>query len=139
MTPLESVRAKVIEAVPEIVELKYRCRISEANRIGTRQQKTVLAEYQLMEGGSGKPLDRWILTYSSSGFEKRKTDEVDFEILGRPITLADVIVPLKKRGYGSTEEWFAVLGELIDLWNLALSLDEQEPEVIEFLANVLGV
>lgn len=51
-----------------------------------------------------------------------------------PVTLADVLraIPLMpEASFNST------LIELLRVWNLALSLDEQEPGVIEFLHKIL--
>lgn len=120
---LEAVRAKVIEAVPEIVEAHEAC------------------------GGRG-----WYAEGTSArSICACRTGKVDT----RPITLADV---LRAMGDEPGEEG-VVLNTAGDMcvmtlvdgeamrkapgtivrWNLALPLDEQEPEVIEFLAKVLGV
>lgn len=82
---LEAVRAKVIEAVPEI-------------------RRRVFADTTIEKS------------------------------VDREITLADVLraIPLMpEASFNST------LIELLRVWNLALPLDEQEPEVIEFLAKIL--
>lgn len=96
---LEAVRAKVIEAVPEIVVNPH------AQLIGWDHKVTYFEEC-------------------------------------RPITIADVLRAIHK-----VEGIYATIDTKGQLnvspfkgdtqWNLALPLDEQEPEVIEFLAKIL--
>lgn len=57
----------------------------------------------------------------------------------REVRLADVLLAIKKVGYGSTDEWLGVLGHLADTWNLrADDLESQSPETIEFLNQLLN-
>ena len=97
MDTLTAVRAKVIEAVPEIVSVrKRRRREATSTRI--------------------------------------RTHYIEVEE-SRPITLADVLRAIRKaKGLNTYDE-----EHVLDIWNLALPLDEQEPEVIEFIARVLGI
>lgn len=98
-TRLERVRAKIIEAVPEIADRP--------------SQFTVVAK------------DR-----------------------GPRITLADVLRAIGSNHESDNVRLFLDIGEvefddplrkISCKWNLALPLDEQEPEVIEFISKVLGV
>lgn len=99
---LEAVRAKVIEAVPEI-----------------------------------RATERKLLRKNEFG-QKFYKDEVSL----RPITLADVLRAIEENaglGFenGVFVEYLGMQTKKRAYWNLALPLDEQEPEVIEFLANIL--
>lgn len=127
MTTLEQLKAKIVEANPEIMELKNGCRIGDGI---------------IWEGS-------W---YGKSYGEM--TDNLDFpenEILGRPIRLADVLYAIGKMklyyvvfvdqegGFGT-----AIAGQNPKLfsvmrgWNLLKdSLGEQSPECIELLAKIL--
>lgn len=155
MTTLEKVRAKVIEAVPGIMELNDGCIISLSNDEGV--DYTIFNELNgfykgILVGGFIYP----------NGFAGPQWIEVGllqshpnwFEIEGRPITLADVL-----RAMSNNNVWLDCKNDGKDgedarlyfrkapegewnmsiAWNLALPLDEQEPEVLEFLAKILGV
>ena len=107
MNKLKAVRAKVIEAVPELIE---------------RATQSHCRECRCTDG-------------FGSDFSE--------------ITLADVLRAIQRKeydGYGIDAEGFFLRYEgnsewavTPNRWNLALPLDEQEPEVTEFLAKVLGV
>lgn len=62
----------------------------------------------------------------------------------RSITLADVLRAIPE-GFAVDSQGFFCEGDYGGYvpngtkWNLALSLDEQEPEVVEFVGKVLGV
>lgn len=124
-TKLEKVRAKIIEAVPEIVVMKRR-------------------KYEVAQGefNSDDPI---------YAYRKVKTY--------RPITLADVLRAIEANwGFehdpayshvvvhstgviGIREEpddAYPFMDETVQ-WDLALPLDDQEPEVVEFIGSILGV
>lgn len=105
MSRLEAVRAKVIEAVPEI-ETRFRRRIEELYG----HTVAVLPDYTITLADVLRAIWKFYPSCLIVGMD----GHFIHNDMGDPI---------------STEIY----------WNLALPLDEQEPEVIEFLANVLAV
>jgi hypothetical protein len=149
---------KIVEAVPEIMELKLGCRIECRNNILANQ-------YGL--NGEG-----YVVTSHSAAFNdklcymatrEKGHREVDlpfiyhnpkwFKIIGRPIQLADVLRAINslgdtKKTYAISQEgkFFSVryIPALLDYeveyyskWDLSLPLDQQNDEVKEFLYNLL--
>ncbi len=122
MDKLQEVRAKVIEAVPEIDQTK-RCSFCD---------------------GKGTYLSGHTCWYCAG------TGKI---AVFRPITLADVLRAIGRFASGGPIEYGvrAFDGQFMNMfdrgrwamdgrqiaWNLALPLDEQEPEVIEFLHKIL--
>lgn len=129
-TTLDKVRAKVIEAVPEIGKKRWWCRTCDARSFFGKESLHI--------------------------FDCEKPDPVEETFPGRPITLADVLRAIEatpdKDGtllIDTSGQWFGLNSKLAlarggylhrELnWNLSLPLDEQEPEVVEFIAKVLDV
>lgn len=122
-TTLEAVRAKVIEAVPEI-ETFY-C------------------------GACGQEMNGGVCSPQSMGEDATPHEFNDALTQERPITLADVLRAIDIALGKSMGDVFLMYPDgammwsepevetLRATWNLALPLDEQEPEVIEFLAKIL--
>ena len=109
---LEHIRAKVIAAVPEIVVSCYFC-----EGVGTFQPSS--------KGNDCCPPRQKCGYCDGTG-----------KVIGRPITLADVL-----RAICPIFIFWNIRKEVVELlkiWNLALPLDEQEPEVIAFLAKILN-
>lgn len=148
MTLIEAVRAKVIEAVPEIVSTVPGCKL----RIFQREM--VFVHLQTRENGDHT---LWYTapngTLHNGSYTTPEIEEI--AIIGRPITLADVLraISEKQKADASVPVWaIDPSGEFFDqstsdgspiylgvVWNLTLPLDEQEPEVIEFLHKILCV
>ena len=139
MTNLEKVRAKVIEAVPEILELKFGCRVSFQRYpgkivYGTIANKT--RQFNVLIDGRLTP--------------ETHPKEI-FTIIGRPITLADVLRAMKKKqsfwleksvcGFPEFKKSIGafVEGEEKDTWNLAEDLDHQSEETIKSLVDILVI
>lgn len=132
---LEEIRKACIEANPSIKDLIIGCRI----KMKDKQYKTITKW--------GMVNNRFpVILVLEDGLEYIESEIV--EILGRPITLADVIIALKKdivkavSNYqiledddDAPEEWLMM--SLIHKWNLTKSLEEQSPETIQFLHSLL--
>ncbi len=138
---LEKVRAKVIEAVPEIVELKFGCRIQ-------KDGETFALAIEEDKGIFEKTLAGYWMCVSDDGQAIAVQKGIRIEIIGRPITLADVLRAIPKRMYLKTIGDYTRLVDDGDgyvhhgpvFWDLTRpSLDEQEPEVWEFLLKVLNI
>lgn len=175
MTTLERVRAKVIEAVPEILHTKPGCVIQHLEypddddrnyvivaECGLCSRHKTLRGCEKSDGECDIDDGRYAVSpggeYDDFGYMPAdvKTEDLDgvkWRIIGRPIRLADVLVAMQGKDKPVQSVGVEINGRFLDCnedmtewhileprWNLrADSLDEQSPETIEFLANVLGV
>ena len=120
MTKLEKIRQKIIEAVPEIVALKFGCEITdgEYNFVIYRETKQNFWTKELNERGSifqfSKPLK-------------------GFKIIGRPLILEDILMAIKANGDVLTPKG---LWELQELYQLGKPLTDQSPEFINFIYEI---
>lgn len=167
MTKLQEVRAKVIEAVPEIVELKPGCILDlySGESFGwatvcleisfCRKHKKYREDCGAEENGCSVEQGVKATAHDDESYwlhDKKLSEIKSHQIIGRPITLADVLRAIGKRhSWGVDLELDPSKGAGIAFdfeknensyrtwmyWNLALPLDEQEPEVIAFLHKIL--
>ncbi len=140
-TKLEAVREAILKAVPEIVELKFGCVITAKNR---------MMQYIGKDNGqiALKLDDGALLIVDSLG---------DVQVLGRPITLEDVLRAIGKKTnnswavenrLGAFLEWgtngdgvmafYEPAGKDRPCWTLGLPLDQQPEPVIDFLHSLLA-
>lgn len=126
---LEIVRAAVIKAVPEILELKFGCVLLDTRfpdslwtYVGLRNDKTIM------------------LWRDKSGYGFGKKEE--FEILGRPIRLADCIQAMSVRyknvfpnSVHKVDE--ELLIPLVEMWNLLDDDLNKNPQCWDFLSELL--
>jgi hypothetical protein len=128
----KEVREAIIAAVPEIMELKFGCRV----RLKSSTENNVHIIIYSWETESG---DR---RYGIDGYVIADFKEKDFEILGRPITLADV---LRAIDTDLAINDFGYFIRIVDCevrdyyygWDLSKPLDGQSDEVWRFLHSVL--
>jgi len=134
MKNLQSVTKTIQSAVPEIMELKFGCEIESKD--GLRSKLNT---------------EKWIYDYSLLRDWELKNKEV--KILGRPITLEDVLVALERVGesymYKVTSDGhiYEIKRETEDgeyhieptgkYWQLGKPLSDQSPECINFLDEIL--
>ncbi len=137
-TNLEIVRAACIRAVPEIMELKFGLPIVLPNG-----RKGILCTV-------GNKLHRWNIHLRGNA-AAMNVDTEECEILGFPITLADVLravgepklAPITIDGNGTITLWKKNEGNTgveVDKqadWNLALDLSDQSEPTLSFLAGIL--
>ena len=135
MTKLQQVRAKIIEAVPEIMELKFGCR--------GMYKKTISCDFIGLSAAGN-----FIWTWQTGKYALNKTlkNLNDVEILGRPIRLADVLIAIVASsmydGFGiemlSGTVSFSHANGGYAKWNLHKdSLDDQNEELVDFLHTIL--
>jgi hypothetical protein len=127
----EKIRAKVIEAVPEIVELKFGCGLSDGQDV-----KIVIRDWKShWECDDRTTFNGTALMHYDSGNRVLLAGRTYF-ILGRPIRLADILVAIEKIPMDK-EDAFDIPYRW---WNLHNdSLDSQSDDCLKFLAEVLGV
>lgn len=141
---IKSIREKCVAANPQIVELKFGCSLVRKDAdIGWNAVVTNSPRYR---GGTGYEYfssDHWNQIQQST---EQITDE--YEIIGRPIRLADVLLamndhaPLACSHSGGFlkggREW--KYREPVVRWNLrADDLEQQSDECIEFIHSLLSV
>lgn len=138
---IKLIKEKCIEANPEIMELKFGCYINPS-------VDSVWYVLHELVGGYVNAIeivqDEEHLVYGA------KTRIFPKEILGRPIRLADILIAIEKVKLGDVYYSIRTGGEIIkgnietsyeeevSFWNLRTdNLDQQSPECIEFLENLL--
>ena len=153
MTPQQTqeVKEKIIEAVPEIMELKFGCRVFieqciwKSNVDGYDAFGTVIRK---IENTDYKQLDVSLDDYDGDILNVWENDGYDFKVLGRPIQLADVLRAINaKDGNGEfycidaqgdfgepTPEGVAMFGVK---WDLSKDFDGQSDETKTFIYNIL--
>jgi hypothetical protein len=146
MTPQETlaaVRAAVIRAVPEIVELKFGCELSRKGQEDSRRPYKVIEDVGF--GANDKKC--WInsVPFGSMPIELEKDmieNGGEFKIVGRPIRLADVLLailepPDKKK---KEEKWKNLRGFLEPYIHWDLRHDDlslQPEETVAFIHGLL--
>lgn len=135
MDTYQKLRDRINELVPELKGIRFGLPV----------------KYKGVEGifcTVGNKLDRWNIHLKGNSSAKQvDTRDEDFEILGRPIQLADVL-----RAIGGKHpyhlKWHATAAYFVfnagtekrDFkmeWNLSASLSGQSPEVWQFLLDIL--
>lgn len=134
---LELIRKKCIEANPEIVELKFGCEVV----LNLNNDKAVLL------GETSSFLSGWFKTNN----EIYPVGGHTFEIIGRPIRLADVIFAISKNWVRDNSDKSRLMGTFVffsdqqskllctvSLWNLLKdNLEDQSEETISFIYDLL--
>ena len=163
MTNLQKVKELVIEAVPEIMELKFGCEVIAVavdEVTSPRPDENVSLdelswdkdeEYEYRVTGEEPIISKGIVPviHSISPAEAH----VVVEILGRPIFLADVLMAFNGlKDDNENRHWVVnrhgefLNGALCDIpthslvgktWNLSLPLSGQSPDTIDFLLDIL--
>ena len=128
---IDKLKKVIQKANPEIMELKFGCRISFKNENGIYDEGTMLSS-----------------AFCCQNYFVQKVVDIrnlEIKIFGRPIRLADVLLALSTIGdgyfYGITDGgvFFHEDGGLLNgIWNLAdNNLDNQSDECKEFLIKLL--
>ena len=170
---LKQLKAIIQKAVPEIMEVKFNCEIKgDINYIildieqgtakGGNFVRTHIASkkypsintvgeavYENKNPHTYKDWEKWVLESVKFGDLK----DIDLEILGRPIQLADVLRAIQKNDedYPIHIDFFFDRVEKLTItqakghpiinkecnWDLTQDLDHQKPETIKFLLEIL--
>jgi hypothetical protein len=138
---IEAIRAACIAANPEIVELKFGCKVKLALRTGFH------AAYL-------KKFDTNQFTFD--GFQKLMSDKEngwidigeyyeknnEWEIIGRPIRLADVLLVVEQipNAYSRTAQFEINAKNICKRWDMRTDdLTQQSDETIVFIHSLLAV
>ena len=134
MTDYDKLKQIIQAANPEIMELKFGCRVRVKRSHGWEEPVTVIDSSLDGEG------DGVISVVDDSGNVEEELDTTlmpDTEIFGRPIRLADVLIAME------AITWFKddlpKIGRFcLEIWNLKDdNLDHQSDECKEFLIELL--
>lgn len=157
MNHLKEVRAAIVKACPEIMELKFGCEIfvpyaSEKHRARIVGQKN--------QGRDAQSWGSWVLEFLDYAhprytfnqvltITKREMTEIISKdgIIGRSIRLADVLRAMTLKLKGTPDHDLLISGLILEntatlgcTWNLAAdNLDDQSQECIDFLFDTLCV
>lgn len=161
---MDKTKAKIQELVPEIMELKFGCRVQvyipsygESNESVDDyvEEQWGIATYIQEDEPMTFLLGEHIYDVYASDFKDGDTEYVDDEDgivctnVGRPITLADVLLAI-----GQSKEYYTGIdatGEFIQagefggmnrtniMWDLTKTYDDQSQETKDFIGQILGV
>jgi len=129
---IKFIRKKCIEVNPEIAELKIGCKVL---------WKTMDEEFIFIndiDEQCKKP--KYYYLYSEEGkyFTLYKWDNKEWEIIGRPIRLADIIYMLKEVSTMGTDYYEKEKQLITNLWDLKHNdLEKQKEETIDFIYKLL--
>lgn len=145
MNNLSFVKSKVIEAVPEIMELKFGCRFIWKEIVKDYYEDGYTAIFENWKSRIEKTI-RCLMHLGQQGIVEQSHI---VKILGRPITLEDVLFTMllkwhaQKRNFLISSSGMFVKMEgglpfVYDVsWDLTKDLDGQSEETIGFLAEIL--
>ena len=133
MNTYEKLRSRIVELVPEIVELRLGCEVIAHNRLFTYTSPRL--------GGDGVH----VLTDSNAPDIIERGDIT--KIIGRPITLEDVLMAMQRSGleiplvivnyYKSGVIILKRSEEPGVEWHLGLPLEQQDEETLLFISKIL--
>lgn len=136
---LQQLKDIIWKANPSILELKFGCKLKlqKEGRYYDVWKETMEKYKTLVLKGIDKKGFVQVGSpdkYHCEFIDCTKGIEMLFEILGRDITLADVLMALTTQG---RETYYANLEELARNWNLKEDLEGQSDETKQFLIDLL--
>lgn len=143
MTKLEQLKKKIVEKVPEIMALEFGCKVKHHEEGSC----TILFQDHSYDKS-------WYLMIDIDNTQTYSREK-NFNIIGREITLADVLRAMEinsttnhhnkndfnKLEYGVNRNVFWIGNEITHQscdWNLSQPLSGQSPETIDFLLTLLN-
>lgn len=133
----EAVRQFIVSAVPSVMDLKMGCRIQQ--RFSVIPYTTVISGIEEKSEGDKYVITTHGIATSEVYLERYKEhDNYIIEIIGRPITLADVLIAIKSlKAFHYNQEWWGKINALIFQWDLSQDFDHQSEEAYDFLWSLL--
>lgn len=126
----EELKKIIQEANPEIMELKFGC-VTERGTIFGVYESQGYYKYAVYQGG---------INFDNGEGDFRASSEQRLgEIFGRPITLFDCTKTIKKLLFRNDDREYngSLLWRLNELWGDDNNLDNQSPECLTFLCDLL--
>lgn len=135
MTPLQELTKKIQSHCPELVELRFGCKLL--------RKSNDCPEYIIAE----KPSEDSVELRCWDGWQKKQWVRENFEILGHPITLEHVLKAIAIQNSGELFDIQAFDGELIRItlpnwdtdsnWTLTKPLHLQSEPLINWLNTII--
>ena len=138
MTTYEKLRSRIVELVPEIVELKFGCRLKSLDS----EAVFITSENQYQTRSFLHSGHNICYQFQKSEFEK------EYEIIGRPITLEDILRAIGRRSdtwHVAGDGAFCCLNQVtgqferVAQWHLGKPLEQQDEETLLFIAKILEI
>lgn len=145
MTPLETLKQLIVKEVPEIMELNFGCKVKNFLK-----GAAIILKVHTYEGESNC-YD--VAYYQLPELILERTPFNNWEILGRDITLEDVLKAIEKNHSSENEDvghgvhssgiFYSIdeFGEATgtgEMWNLGIPLHLQSEETVKFLLTILS-
>lgn len=141
MTDNETIKAeleaRIREAVPESMELKFGCEVETISEAGFLNYGTILKTEERENRYGKKKLFYYVF---SDEIGARWIPKVGINrILGRPLGLADVLIALQKEFYelNLSLENYAGVSTVLEIYDLTKDYHQQSEEFYQFLHNLL--
>lgn len=145
MSKLNEIKAKVVECVPEIMELKFGCEVLvfKTDPSVSDTVATFLSFQQEEPHNAVLFFHKESCPFINSHFSPK-----DYKILGREVTLADIFMTVSKcdlpEGYmffnvnwRGNMELSGLSARVFEKWNFAETLSGQSSETIDFIHRFL--
>lgn len=135
---LAFIRAKCIETIPEIVELKFGCQLLAPWGRPVTIWDVIPTGHACENKYLSEGIHYFYDSHRKGEFLHENSTQDAYKIIGRPITLADIIWLLCN---GKNEEIdyaqdYGVM-DVLNKWNLLKTLEDQAPETIDFIYEIL--
>ena len=130
---INKLKEKIIASNPSILELEFGCDVFAYD-----EEMICLAEYLPTKNYTKNEFTCKFLKKNGDTLHLTKADIREkqergtFKIIGRPITLEDVIFTVRKRGWTYNE-----MKDLLTIWKYGKDFDNQSPEFYNFLTEIL--
>ncbi len=125
----EEVRAKIIEANPDLLKLSFGCEVEKEGEV----YKLAMVK---VKGMFEKTLEDYWSCVDKKEQPVALQKNIRTKIIGHPITLADVLIVFKEQKF-SQVEWEVNYWKMLRLWNLKETYDNQSEDCISFLHMIL--
>lgn len=143
---LQYIKSKVVEVCPEVMGLSFGCRLLTPSKkvvsfIGYKENMSTVGVGFLGQVVEKTPATKWttICITEKQGLYYYNFNDKN-KILGHPITLSHILRTLKvpEQRDKNPDDTYQLFGGYIHSWDMKKdSLDQQKPEVIDFLYTLL--
>ena len=134
---LERLKKKIIEAVPDIIELKFGCKVV---MIGAMKNINTITSVFESQGRYGYAMKPYTCCWDGARGDAtaRRYSKEDFKIIGRDITLADAILFIRKKLDTVNNQEYEYEENFVKHWDLTKNnLDMQKEKTLTFLYNLI--
>jgi len=143
---IEAIRKACVKVNPEIVELKFGCKLKLIYENCSSNEIVLYAEFSKKNNIVPSSIlllsDQIMQPVTENKFTFDGIDIYKYKIIGREIGLADVLMTIRKIHWYKNWEIIktfrtTMLDELCDLWNLTKPFSIQSEETIRFIYLLL--